>query len=134
MFDGTSSKISGFVSVYKLYLRMKIRGIMVEKQIQWVSLYIQEELVDVWKKNTLKDLKGGLLEYKNMKEFLVYIKKEFKGEDKEGVKVVELKRLDQGEKIMEEFVQEFRRTVRNSRYKGRPLVEEFKRGMNEIVY
>ena len=107
---------------------------MVEKQIQWVSLYIQEELVDVWKKNTLKDLKGGLLEYKNMKEFLVYIKKEFKGEDKEGVKVVELKRLDQGEKIMEEFVQEFRRTVRNSRYKGRPLVEEFKRGMNEIVY
>jgi len=31
---------------------------------------------------------------------------------------------------MEEFVQEFKRTARGSRYKGRPLVEEFKRGMN----
>jgi len=31
---------------------------------------------------------------------------------------------------MEEYVQEFKRTVRGSRYEGRPLVEEFKRGMN----
>jgi len=31
---------------------------------------------------------------------------------------------------MEEFVQEFKRTARGSRYKGRPLIEEFKRGMN----
>ena len=31
---------------------------------------------------------------------------------------------------MEEFVQEFKRAVRGSGYKGRPLVEEFKRGMN----
>jgi len=31
---------------------------------------------------------------------------------------------------MEEFVQEFKRAARGSRYEGRPLVEEFKRGMN----
>ncbi len=34
---------------------------------------------------------------------------------------------------MEEFVQEFRRAARESRYEGRPLVEEFKRGMNRVV-
>ena len=31
---------------------------------------------------------------------------------------------------MEEFIQEFKRAARGSRYEGRPLVEEFKRGMN----
>ena len=31
---------------------------------------------------------------------------------------------------MEEFIQEFKRAARGSRYKGRPLVEEFKRGIN----
>jgi len=34
---------------------------------------------------------------------------------------------------MEEFVQEFRRTVRESRYEGYPLIEEFKRGMNSTI-
>ena len=31
---------------------------------------------------------------------------------------------------MEEFIQKFKRAARGSRYEGRPLVEEFKRGMN----
>ena len=31
---------------------------------------------------------------------------------------------------MEEFVQEFKRTARGSGYEGRPLMEEFKRGIN----
>ena len=31
---------------------------------------------------------------------------------------------------MEEYVQEFKRIVRGRGYKGRLLVEEFKRGMN----
>ena len=34
---------------------------------------------------------------------------------------------------MEEFVQEFKRVARGSGYEGRPLVEEFKRGMNRGI-
>ena len=34
---------------------------------------------------------------------------------------------------MEEFVQEFRRVVRESGYEGRPLVEEFKREINTMI-
>jgi len=34
--------------------------------------------------------------------------------------------LEQGGRTIEEFMQEFKRTVRGSRYEGRPLVEEFK--------
>ena len=59
----------------------------------------------------MEDLVAGLLEYEMVEEFLVDIKKEFERGDKEGVKVVKLKSLEQGGKIMEEFVQKFRRTA-----------------------
>ena len=81
----------------------------------------------------MKDLEGGLLEYKIAGEFLENIKKEFGGGDKETVKVAKLKKLEQEGKMIKEFVQEFRRTARGSGYKGRPLVKEFKRGMNRTI-
>ena len=89
--------------------------------------------MNIWKENTLEDLEGGLLKFEIAEEFLTDIKKEFGEGDEEGVKVAELKRLKQGEKTMEKFVQEFRRATRGSRYEGRPLIEEFKRGMSEVI-
>jgi len=61
-------------------------------------------LADIWKENTLEDLEGELLEYEIVGEFLADIRKEFRGGDEELAKVTELKRLEQGEKTMEEFV------------------------------
>jgi len=95
--------------------------------------YVQGGLADVWKENILEDLEGGTLEYKTVGEFLADIKKEFGGGYEEAVKVAELKRIEQGGKMMEEFVQKFRRAARGSRYERRPLVEEFKRGMNGVI-
>jgi len=82
----------------------------------------------------LENLEGELLEYENIGEFLANIRKEFRERDKESVKVAELRRLEQRGKIMEEFIQEFRRTARGSRYEKRPLVEEFKREINRTIY
>ena len=39
-FDGTPSKISRFVAVCKLYIRIRLRKSLVEVQIQWVLSYI----------------------------------------------------------------------------------------------
>jgi len=33
-FDGTSSKVSGFITACKLYIKMKMREMAIEKQIQ----------------------------------------------------------------------------------------------------
>jgi len=112
---------------------MKMREASVEEQIQWIFSYVQGGLVNVWKENTLKDLEAGLLEYETVGEFLAEIGKEFGGGDKESVKVAELRRLEQGGRTMEEFVQEFRRAARESRYEERSLIEEFKREMNEMI-
>ena len=34
---------------------------------------------------------------------------------------------------MEKYVQDFKRAARESRYKGRPLIKEFKRRMNGVI-
>jgi len=57
---------------------------------------------------------------------LADIRKKFGEGDEEGVKVAELKRLKQEGRMMKEFVQEFRRAVRESGYEERLVVEEFK--------
>jgi len=41
--------------------------------------------------------------------------------------------LEKEARMMEEFVQEFRKAVRGNEYEGRLLVEEFKRGMNGVI-
>jgi len=79
-------------------------------------------------------LKGRLLEYENIEEFLVDIRKEFGERGKQSMKVAELRRLKEGRKIIEEVVQKFRRAARESRYKRRSLVEEFRRGINTIIH
>ena len=75
----------------------------------------------------------GVLEYKTAGEFLADPKKEFGEGDEEIVKVAELKRLEQGGKMMEEFVQKLRKVKRESSYKRRHLIKEFKIGMNRAI-
>ena len=81
----------------------------------------------------MEDLEAGLLEYETAGEFLAEIKREFRGEDEEIIKVAELKRLEQRGKTIKKFVQEFRRAARESRYERRPLVKEFKKDMNRTI-
>jgi len=78
----------------------------------------------------MEKLEAGEVEYKSAEEFLTSLRKEFGGGEEESVKAAELRKLEQGGKTMEEFVQEFKRAACGSGYKRRPLVEEFKRGMN----
>jgi len=134
VFDETSEKISRFVTACRLYLRMRMREVAVEEQIQWILLYVQRATADIWKENVLEDLEAGVLEYETAGEFLVDLKKEFEGGKKEKVKVAKLRRLEQRRKTMEEFVQKFKRIARGSGYEGQPLIEEFKHSMNGTIW
>ena len=104
VFDGTLSKISGFMTVCKLYGKAKMGEVPLEEQIQWVLSYVQEESADIWKENMLEELEVGELEFENIEEFLAEIKKEFGEGEKESVKAAELRKLKQGEKTIKEFV------------------------------
>ena len=133
IFDGTPAKVGRFISACKLYIRMRMRGESVERQVQWILSYVQGRLADIWKENIIEELESGKVEYELAEEFLIGLKKEFRGEEEESVKAAELRKLEQGRRTMEEFVQEFKRVARGSGYEGRPLVEKFKRGMNREI-
>ena len=92
----------------RLYLRIKMRRATVKEQIQWIL-------------------------FKSVEKFLLALRKEFGGGDKESVEVAKIRRIEQEEWTIEEFIQEFWRTARSSGYKKRALVEKFKRGMNGII-
>ena len=125
IFNGEAGRVGGFIMACRLYIKMKLRGNTVEEQVQWVLTYVQGGSADVWKENMM-----GEVEYESVDEFLTCLKKEFGRGEEESVKAAELRKIEQGGKTMEEFVQEFKRAARGSGYEGRPLVEEFKREMN----
>jgi len=134
IFNGEVGKVGGFITACRLFVRMKMRGNTVEEQVQWVLSYVQGGSADVWKENVMEELETGKVEYESVEEFLTSLRKEFGGGEEESVKAAELRKLEQGGKLMEEFVQEFKRVARGSRYEGRPLMEEFKRGINGGIW
>ena len=126
IFNGEAAKVGGFITACRLFLRIKMRGVMVEEQVQWVLSYVQGGSADVWKENVMEELESGEIEYESAEEFLTSLRKKFGGREEELVKVVELRKLEQEGRTMEEFMQKFKRAIRRSEYEGRPLVEEFK--------
>ena len=116
IFNGEVGKVGEFIMACRLFLRIKLRGATVEKQVQWVLSYMQGGFADVWKENVMEELESGEVEYESVEEFLTSLKKEFGGGEEESVKAVELRKLEQREKTMEEFVQEFKRAARRSGY------------------
>ena len=106
IFNGEAAKVGGFITACRLFLRMKMRGATVKEQVQWVLLYVQGGLADVWKENMMEELESGEIEYESAEKFLASLRKEFGGGEEELVKAVELRKLKQGGRTMEEFVQE----------------------------
>jgi len=130
IFNGEAAKVGGFIMACRLFVRMKLRETSVEEQVQWVLSYVQGGSADIWKENVMEELEAGEVKYESVEEFLTSLRKEFGGGEEESAKAAELRKLEQGGRIMEEFVQEFKRAARESGYEGRLLMEEFKRGMN----
>ena len=56
-------------------------------------MYVQEELVDIWKENIIEDLEDRSLEYVIIGEFFINLKKEFTSRNDESVKMIDLKKI-----------------------------------------
>ena len=77
IFDGTSAKVRGFITVCKLYIRMRLRGEPMEGQVQWILSYIQGGSANIWKENIMEELESEEVEYESVEEFLNSLKEEF---------------------------------------------------------
>ena len=86
---------------------------------------MQGELADTWKENIIENLENESLEFAPVEEFLMDLKKEFGEEDNKIIKVAELKKVEQRNRMMKKFLQKFRKAAKRSGYKERLLMEEF---------
>ena len=93
--------------------------------IKRINRYIKEEFVNRFR--------NGKVKFGSIDEFLLELKKEFGRVNEELVEVAELRRIEQKEKIMEEFIQEFQRAVKSSKYKRKVLVNKFKMEINRVI-
>jgi len=128
MFSEKIEEMSAFINIACLYLRMKINGEAATTQIAWVLLYIQGGVAEASKDNLLDELAKGESEIETTEGLFTKIRNEFGETLEEERKVEQLRTIEQGERTCDEYVQEFKKVTRESGYKGRPLIEEFKKG------
>jgi len=82
----------------------------------------------------LEERRQGLSLVETVEELFAKMWEEFREFDKESRKVDELRVLKQGGQTYNEYIQIFKKVLRGSGYEGRPLIEEFKRGLNGNIW
>ena len=130
MFDREREKVVGFINACHLYISMRMKGTGEEEKILWILTYVQGGVAEVWKENVLEERRQGVSAVETVEELFTKMQEEFGEFDEESRKVDKLRMLEQGGWTCDEYVQIFKKTSRGSGYEGRPLIEEFKRGLN----
>jgi len=65
----------------------------------------------------MEDLESRDLEFPTIRNFLIKLKTEFDSGNNKSAKIAELKKVEQKSRMMEKFVQKFRRAMRESSFK-----------------
>jgi len=89
--------------------------------------------VEVWKDNLLDELAKGESEMELAEQLFTKIRNDFGETLEEERKIEQLRTIEQGGRTCNEYVQEFKKVARESGYEERPLIEEFKRGLNRSI-
>ena len=133
LFSRKIEEVSVFINTACLYLSMKMIEESEATKIAWILSYVQGKVVEVQKDNLLDKLSKGELEVKTVEELFSKMKNEFRETVEEEKKIEQLRTIEQGERTCNKYVQEFKKVVRRSNYKGQPLIEEFKRGLSKAL-
>ena len=89
--------------------------------------------MEVWKDNLLDELAKGESEMELAEQLFTKIRNDFGETLEEERKIEQLRTIEQGGRTCNEYVQEFKKVARESGYEERPLIEEFKRGLNRSI-
>ena len=78
-------------------------------------------------------LSKGESEIETVEELFSKMRNKFRETVEEERKVEQLRTIEQRGRTYNEYVQEFKKIARGSRYKKQPLIEEFKRGLSRGI-
>jgi len=133
VFSGKMEEMSVFVNIACLYIRMKMTEKVAATQVAWVLSYIQGGIVKAWKDNLLDKLAKGKSEVESVEQLFTKIRNDFGETSEEKRKIEQLRIIEQEGRTYDEYVQEFKKVARGTGYERRPLIEEFKRGLNGSI-
>ena len=133
VFSGRIEEVSAFVNVAYLYIKMKMTEEAAATQVAWVLSYVQREIVEAWKDNLLDELAKRKSKVESVEQLFTKIRNDFGETLEEERKIEQLRTIEQGGRIYDEYVQKFKKIARGSSYEGRPLIKEFKRGLNGSI-
>ena len=133
VFSGKMEEVSAFVNAARLYIRMKMTEEAAATQVAWVLSYMQGGIAEAWKDNLLDELVKGELEVESTEQLFAKIRDDFRETSEEERKIEQLRTIEQGGRTCDEYVQEFKKIARGSGCEGRPLIKEFKRGLNGAI-
>jgi len=126
-------KVSTFINAARIYIRMKMTEKAATTQVAWVLSYVQGGVAEAWKDNLLDKLAKGESEVKSAELLFTKIRNDFGETSEEERKIEQLRTIEQGGRTCDEYMQEFKKVTRESGYEGRPLIKEFKRGLNGAI-
>jgi len=133
IFSGKMEEVSVFINIAHLYIRMKMTEEAVTTQVAWVLSYVQGGVAEAWKDNLLDELAKGESEVEIAEQLFSKIRNDFGETLEEERKIEQLQTIEQGGRTCDEYVQEFKKVARENSYKRRPLIKEFKRGLNGAI-
>jgi len=133
VFNGKMEEVSTFINAACIYIRMKITEEVATTQVAWVLSYVQGGIAEAWKDNLMDELSKGDSEVETVEQLFSKIRNDFGETLEEERKIEQLWTIEQGGRTYDEYVQEFKKVARGSGYEGRPLIKEFKRGLNRVI-
>jgi len=133
VFSGRMEDVSAFINAARIYIRMKMSEEAATTQMAWVLSCVQGGIAEAWKDNLMDELAKGESEVESVEQLFMKIQNDFGETSEEERKIEQLWTIEQGERTCDEYVQEFKKVARESGYEGRPLIEEFKRGLNGVI-
>ena len=112
---------------------MKITGETEATKMAWVLFYVQGGVAEAWKDNLLDKLLKEESEVEIVEKLFNKMRNEFGETEEEEKKIEQLRTIEQRDRTYDEYIQEFKKITRESRYERWPFIEEFKRGLNRGI-
>jgi len=101
-----------------------------DAKIYWILSYMQTGSAKTWRNYVVALIYKGQQSFSMSDELLKEIDRKFGDTDKRTTQSFKIRTIQQGDRLVDEHVQEFEKAALEAGYEGYPLVVEFKCSLN----
>jgi hypothetical protein len=132
VFTRKMADVCSFQTACYLYITAKPDEFPMENlKIIWALLYLQGRTAQKWCEMTVLEMMEGVIPYKKYEEFQAKLKENFGDPNEQDTRIFEVTMMQQGTKMADEHIHDFRLAVYESGDEGIALICEFKCSLNK---